>query len=62
MNILQLQQTYNNFAIKDMSFPDFCKEMKSLSDPKKMQEDLGKIQMAKVNRAIIDNVIKKGNN
>lgn len=58
----QLRQTYNNFAVKDMSFPDFCKEMKSLSDPKKMQEDLGKIQMAKANRAIIDSAINGRNN
>jgi len=44
-----------------MSFPNFVKEMKSLSDPAKMREDLSKIQMAKANRAIIDKAIG-GNN
>jgi hypothetical protein len=58
----QLRQIYDGFVVKDMSFPDFVKEMKSLSDPVKIQEDLSKIQMAKANRAMIDNAIKKGNN
>ena len=61
MNNQQLRQIYDKFSVKDMSFPDFVKEMKSLSDPKKMQEDLSKIQTAKVNRAIIDRAMK-GNN
>lgn len=62
MNKQQLRQIYNKFTVKDMSFPDFVKEMKSLSDPVKMREDLSKIQVAKINRARIDRAIKKGNN
>lgn len=59
MNNQQLRQIYNGFAVKDMTFPDFVKEMKSLSNPVKMREDLSKIQMAKANRAIIDKAIKE---
>ena len=59
MNKQQLRQIYNKFTVKDMSFPDFVKEMKSLSDPVKMREDLSKIQVAKINRARIDRAIKE---
>jgi len=61
MSNQQLRKLYDGFTVKDMSFPAFVKEMKSLSDPVKMQEDLSKIQMAKANRAIIDKAIG-GNN
>jgi len=62
----QLRQIYDKFEKKDMAFSDFCKEMRDLGNPVKMQEDLGQIELIKAreqaNRAMVDRAVKRGNN
>ena len=45
-----------------MSFEDFCKEIKGLSDPAKMRKDLAEIELIKArertNKARIDRAVR----
>ncbi|MFX1452927.1 MAG: hypothetical protein ACFFCM_18975 [Promethearchaeota archaeon] len=63
MNDQQLKQIYNNFEVKDMTFADFKKEINSLSDPVKMQQDLSNIQLLKargrLNKERIDRNLRR---
>jgi len=66
MNNQQLRQIYDGFTVKDMSFSDFAKEMRDLSDPIKIREDLANIELlkarARTNKIRIDRAMEKKNN
>lgn len=57
-----IRQIYNGFAVKDMPFADFAKEMRDLVDPVKMRQSLAEIELMKVrqrtNKARIDRALK----
>ncbi len=62
----QIRQMYNRFPEgQTMSFENFKKEIKSMDDPVKMQEDLAEIQMQKAifrtNKIRADRAIKNNN-
>jgi len=66
MNNTQINRIYDSFPPdkRDMSRADFVKEIKGLSDPVKMQQDLGNIQMLKAREKMtkqrIDRSLKRG--
>jgi len=66
MNNIQINKIYDSFPAdkRDMSRANFIKEIKSLSDPVKMQQDLANIEMLKArertNRIRIDRSLKRG--
>ena len=45
----EIRQKYNSFTPeqRNMSFPEFKKQIKDLTNPTKMQQDLGDIQLQK---------------
>jgi hypothetical protein len=55
MDSEQIRKLYNSFEKKDMPFEEFKKEIKNLTDPKKMQEDLANIRLTRQIRKDIKN-------
>lgn len=63
----QIRQRYNSFTPeqRDMPFHEFKKQIKALTDPVKMREDLADIQMQKAvfrtNKIRVDRAMKNDN-
>ena len=45
--VQNLKRIWESFEVKDLTLPEFIRQMKDLHDPTKMFEDLGEIELAK---------------
>ena len=53
MNDADIKRIYNKIENKDMPFDEFRKELKALTDPVRMQQDLrAEVQKREINRVI----------
>ena len=51
MNLREINQIYNEIETKDMPRHEFVKEVQRLTDPAKVQQDLGRIMGMKQSAA-----------
>lgn len=45
--VQNLKRIYESFEVKDLTLPEFIRQMKDLMDPNKIFDDLGDIELQK---------------